>query len=79
MVVQRLEPQAHLIGLEVERPRPPTHGLELLLRRVAVLAEALELLAPGPYCVHLVLVVMTQRVENAVEAACSFRPRPRDG
>ena len=67
VLVQRLHAQVHLVGLQVERARAGAHRLEALLGRVAVLAQALELLAARPHGVDLVLVVVAQRLEDAVE------------
>ncbi len=67
VLVQGLEPQVHLVGLQVERAGAVAHRFEALLGRVPVLAQALELLAPGAHRVDLVLVVVAQRLEDAVE------------
>ena len=67
VLVQRLHAQVDLVGLEVEGAGAGAHRLEALLRRVAVLAQPLELLAPGAHGVDLILVVVAQRLEDAVE------------
>ena len=67
MLLQRLHAQVHLVGLQVERARACPHRLQSLLGRVAVLAQALELLATRPHRVDLILVVVAQRLEDAVQ------------
>ena len=67
MLVQCLGAQVDLVGLEVERPRAVAHGVEAVLGRLSVLAELFEALAAGPYRVDLVLIVVAQRGEDAVE------------
>ena len=59
--------QVDLVGLQVERAGAVAHRLQALLCRVPVLAQSLELLAPGAHGVDLVLVVVAQRLEDAVE------------
>ena len=59
--------RSDLVGLQVEGAGAGAHRFEPLLGRVAVLAQALELLAPGAHRVDLVLVVVAQRLEDTVE------------
>ena len=59
VLVQCLDAQLDLVGLEVERARAVAHSIETLLGRVAVLAQLFEPLAAGPHRVDLVLIVVT--------------------
>ena len=63
-----LGPQVDLVGFEVERARAGADRIEALFGGVAVLTELLELLTARPDGVHLVLIVVTQGLEDAVEA-----------
>ena len=76
VLVQRLGAQVDLVGLEVEGAGAVAHRIEPLLGRVAVLAQLLEALAAGPHGVDLVLVVVAQRLEDAVEPGVLLLRRP---
>ena len=67
VLVQRLGPQVDLVELELQGAGPLAHGVEPLLGHVPVLAQLLESLATGPHGVDLVLVVVAQCLEDAVE------------
>ena len=80
VLVQRLGPQVDLVHLEVEGTGAVAHRIEALLGRVAVLAQLLEALAAGAHRIDLVLVVVAQRLEDAVEAGVLLLDdAPRDG
>ena len=69
MLLQGLRPQFDLVGLEVEGAGAGAHGVEPLLGGMAVLTQPLEFLAARPHCVHLILVVVTERLEHGVQPA----------